>query len=301
MKGLRRFGRHISRLLAWTLLGLAASAPAADLEPLNLGFYLPGIRDVPQADVRVTMQVWAEEVARGYNLKARAVMYEDMGALRRDANLGRIEMIIAPSMEMAETFAPEELAQGFAGLRRNAPEGLVLIAAQASGIRTLADMRGKRVARLVNDRISEVYLETLCVRETGVHCADLFSVVEEKRDIQSVHRVFFGKVDAALVRISTLHTASEMNPQVGARVRILKEWQTVALNAAFLSARASPAYRDRVAQAFMSATKQPRGRQLMELFRTDYMDRFDKQDLQPFWQLYREYQEQMRGNARKNR
>ncbi len=254
-----------------------------------MGFFLPGIRDANPVDVRTSLQLWAEEVGADYGFKARAIIYQDMRELRRDILEDRIDLVIAPGMELAESFAPEELGDGFTGFRRGVREGLALIVAREARVERLADLRGKRLARLEQDRLSEVYLETLCIREAGTPCAEWLSVSEEKRDVQSIHKVFFGKADAALVRLSALVTAVELNPQIATRIQSLREWKTHSLSFGLLSPRASPALRERMTRAGLDATKTPRGRQILEIFKNDYMDRVNKSDLEPFWQLSNEY------------
>lgn len=292
---MRRWIVCLSLILA-ALFGVPARA-ATDAEPLNMGFYLPGIRDANLADVKISLQLWAEEVGSPFGLLVKAHMYDDMHTLHRDVVQGRINIIIAPGMEMAEIFSPEEITRGFAGRRRNTEEGLALIVAKASGVRQFSDLRGKRLARLSNDRLVDVYLETQCQQQAGVACSNLFTISEEKRDVQSIHKVFFGQVDAALVRLSALHAASEMNPQIEARLRVLLDWKTTALSFGMMTVHSEPAYRDLVLRSAMQATKTVRGKQILELFKTDYMEQVSKNDLQPYWRLQREYQELTKSKA----
>lgn len=281
------------RLAAWlfVLTCLSAGLPTAwaEADRFHMGFYLPGIRDANLTDVRVSLQLWAEEVGNSYGFKARAFMYQDIRDMRRDLLEGRIDLVISPGMEMAEIFTLEELRDGFTGYRRGVREGLALIVARDVQVERLADLRGKRLVRLEQDRLSDVYLETLCLREAGAPCAEWLSVSEEKRDAQSIHKVFFGKADAALVRLSALSAAVELNPQIAARIHTLREWQTLTLSFGLLSPRVAPDVRERMTRVVLEATKTPRGRQILEIFKNDYMDRVKKSDLEPFWHLSNEY------------
>ncbi len=275
-------------LSALCLLPLPVMARSA---PLNMGFYLPGIRDANLTDVRVSLQLWAEQIGNPYQLQAKAIMYDDMDALYRDAMAGRVDMVIAPGMEMAETFKPEEIGQGFAGRRQGGEEGLVLIVAESSGVHQFSELRGKRLSRLANDRLSDIYLEIQCQRQTGSPCAQFFTLTEEKRDVHAIHKVFFGQADAALVRLSTLRAAIELNPQVARRVRMLLHWKTTSLSFGMMTMKTDQTYRDLVLRAALQATSTTRGKQILELFKTDYMELVDRADVQPYWRLHREYQE----------
>ena len=152
---------------------------------------------------------------------------------------------------------------------------------------------------LSNDRLSSVFLENQCRQHTGVACTDLFQVNEEKRNSQTIHKVFFGQADAALVSISALHAANELNPQIRQSLRILEEWKVSSLSYGLMSARTDKALRDRIVKSAMQATTTVRGKQLLELFKTDFMDRVDVQELKPYWDLYREHQAWSNRKARK--
>jgi hypothetical protein len=296
----------VSRLALLLLAaGWLASLPVAAEPPppdkLDMGFYLPGIRDVPQADLRVSLQLWADEMGGRYNFVAKAVSYDDIRALHRDMSAQRTHIAIAPGMELAEQFGPDEIAEGFAGMRKAIEEGLVLVTRKGAGFSRFADLRGKRVLRLSDDRLTEIFLEVRCHREVGVACRKLFQLSEEKRDIQSIHKVFFGQADAALVRRSTLHTAIELNPQIATRLAVLIDWKVRAISFGMMSTRSDPDYRRRVIRSAEEAAGTVRGRQIIELFKTDYMGRADKADLEPYWQLLREYRELTQPDKRRGK
>ena len=64
-----------------------------------------------------------------------------------------------------------------------------------------------------------------------------------------------------------------------------------------MTVRSEPAYRDLVLRSAMQAEKTVRGKQILELFKTDYMEQVDKTELQTYWRLQREYQELTRSKA----
>jgi hypothetical protein len=262
-----------------------------EAEQLTMGFYLPGIREANQADVRISLQLWADEVGRKYDIQARALTYDDMSALRQAVDRRSVNLVIAPGMELAEAFAPEELAEGFAGTHLGTEEGVAIVVAATAGLRRFTDLRGKRVARLSNDRLAEVFLEIQCRRQFGQACRDALQLVEEKRDIQAIHKVFFGQADAALVSISTLHAAGELNPQVRARLQTMLDWKTRSPSLGLMTRHASPAFRERIQRSALEAAKTVRGRQILEIFKTDIMETASANDLQPYWRLHHQYRE----------
>lgn len=282
----------MKRLLSlFLLLSAALSALAAERPTLNMGFYLPAIREASMADLKISLGVWVEEVGKPFGVKINASTYEDMGALRRSLDRLELNFINAPGMEMAETFRPDEIRQGYGRRHHGIDEGLALVVNKASEIHGFAELRGKRVARLSADRLSDYWLEVQCLKTAGQECREYLQLHEEKRDIQSVYNVFFGRADAALVQLSTLRTAIDLNPQVGQRLKVVAEWKTRAVYFGMMTSHTEERYRGLILNSAQEAMKTPRGRQLLELFKTDYLEAVDADALKPYWALLREYRE----------
>ncbi|MDR3395324.1 MAG: PhnD/SsuA/transferrin family substrate-binding protein [Parasulfuritortus sp.] len=283
----------IRTLLALTLwlAGFPAQAePAApEQPPLKMGFYLPAIRDANIVDLKVSLGVWTEEVGRPYGVKIYTSTYNDMRSIRRAIDQGELNFINAPGMELAEIFKPDELRQGYARRHAGIDEGVAIIVAANSGIQHFVDLRGKRVERINNDHLSEYFLETQCLKTSGQDCQHFLVLKESSRDIQSVYDVFFGRTDAALVSLATLRTARELNPQVGDRIKVILDWKAKALIFGMMTRYTDPNYRSLILKSINEAIKTPRARQILELFKTDYLEPIDASDLEPYRTMLAEY------------
>lgn len=293
------------RLGCYCLLAAILSARAADVSAplplLKLGFYLPTIREANMADIKVSLQVWAEELAVGLGYRVVTTTYQDMAEVRRAMEQGELHFVNAGGMELAESFAPGELQLGYARHRQGAEEGLALVVRRDSGLTGFADLRNKRVSRMSNDRLAEVFLETQCLKASKQRCRQFFTLAEEKRDIQSVYSVFFGKADAALVTLVTLRTATELNPQVATRLKVIQDWKTLSLVFGMMTSQASTGHLDAMMRSAREALKSTRGRQMMELFKTDYIEPVDPSALSPYWALLQEYRALERANGVKKK
>lgn len=273
------------------LLGHAAFAASAEQPLVNMGFYLPAIREASMADLKISLGVWVDEIAKPYGVRINATTYDDMAAMRRALEREDLNFINAPGMELAEIFKPEDIRQGYARRHFGIDEGLVLVVANTSGLSRFADLSGKRLSYLSSDRLTEYFMETQCLKTAGRNCRDFLSMKEEKRDIQSVYNVFFGRADAALVNLSTLRTAEELNPQVRQRLKVILEWKAKAVYFGMMTRHTDERFRGQILRSAAGAMKTVRGRQLLELFRTDYLEPVDADALQPYWALLREYRE----------
>jgi len=278
-------------VLLATCLHVCSGSAMAQSVPLKMGFYLPAIRDANQTDLKVSLSVWIEEVGKPYGIQATTATYDDIAAMRRALDRAEVNLISGPGMELAEVFGPDEIRTGYARRNRGGDEGIALLVASQSGIRGFADLRGKRVSKLSNDRLSDVFLEVQCLKAAALACQDFMQVSPEKRDIQSVYNVFFGRADAALVSLATLRTATELNPQVARRVRVLADWKARALIFGMMTRHTRENYRNLILSSVEEVMKTPRGRQILELFKTDYLEPVDADALKPYWALLGEYRD----------
>jgi ABC-type phosphate/phosphonate transport system substrate-binding protein len=285
------------RMIAAVLLFWAGQAGAEPLEPLLMGFYLPAIRDANQADVKVSLGIWVEEIGKPYGVKITASTYDDMQSMRQALDTAELNFITAPGMELVEILKPDEVRQGYARRHAGIDEGLALIVSTTSNARKFADLRRKRVVRLDKDHLYNYFLEVQCLKASGLDCRDYLSLKEQRRDIQSVHDVFFGRVDAALVSLSTLRTAVELNPQVGDRIRVILDWKVKGLIFGMMTRHTQDRYRTLIVGSVQEAMKTPRAKQVLELFKTDYIEPVDADALEPFRRLLKDYQELTRSRA----
>ena len=270
-------------------LGVQAAGVPAPLPLLQLGFYLPTIREANMADIKVSLQVWADEMATGLGYRVKTSTYQNMAEVRAAVDRGELHFVNAGGMELAETFAPGELQSGYARHQQGADDGLVLVVRSDSGLTSFADLRDKRVSRLSNDRLAEIFLETQCLRVSKQLCSQFLTLTEEKRDIQSVYSVFFGKADGALVARATFRTASELNPQVAARLKVIQDWKALSLVFGMMTKHAASADLNALMGSAREALKSARGRQMMELFKADRVEPVDASALNPYWALLQEY------------
>jgi ABC-type phosphate/phosphonate transport system substrate-binding protein len=266
-----------------------------------MGFYIPSIRDANMADIKVSLQSWAEELGKPFGLKILTATYDDMAAVRAALDRAEVDFINASGMELAELFTPLDLRGGYASRHHGVEEGLALVVSKKSGIHGFSDLRGKRVVRLSRDRLSEIFLETQCLKATGQDCRELLVLSEEKRDIQSVYSVFFGRADAALVTLSTLHTAIDLNPQVAERLSVIIDWKARALIFVMMTKHADPASRDLILGSANEVLKTARGRQMLEMFKADEIESADAEDLRPYWTLLKEYDDLRKARAAKRK
>ncbi|MCK9261191.1 MAG: phosphate/phosphite/phosphonate ABC transporter substrate-binding protein [Azoarcus sp.] len=250
---------------------------------LAIGVYLPAIRDVPRKDVEITVRVWVEEIASKVGVSIRPVqLYDDLSALKRDVVAGKVNYIVSTPMGLAQHFSDDDLADGFASAGA-ANDALLLVVRRDAGIRRPADLAGRHVQLRERDELSEIYLNTL-LRVSGVSPSQLKTVSTQRNANALVLKLFFNQCDAALITRNAFEIAGELNPQIRKRLQVLDAYTFEAYrdNIGMFSSSVSTEDREAITAAALTMDNTPRGRQLLEIYRTDKLIRSHVSDLHPY-------------------
>lgn len=275
-------------LLACLLTGTASAAPPTT-ETLRIALHVEALRDASRADVEVYLKLWAEELAKVLEVPAEVRLYTSMAEIQSDMQAGRANFVLADGINLLRHFEPDALVDGFGG-RGRTENNLVLLARKSAGIHSAKDLAGKRVVLLSDNEISDLWLETACLRALRQSCRQAGLVVsKEKRSAQQVLKVFFDKADAALVRGYAYALAMELNPQIRDQLEIVERIPIYPGALALFSSRLSLPFRDYVIGKAPSVQNYPRGRQFLEMLQSDRIERLLRAALEPIRQLMNEH------------
>lgn len=282
-------------LLCWLLPACHVGAT----ESARLGVYTKIIRDLNQADSRAALEVWSAELTRKFQVPTEVRFFDDINVLRREFEADRINFVIADAMSLVRHFKPEEFADGFT-TQLTHDASLLLMARSESGDKL--DLAGKKVVLLARDAISSTYLETLCLRLHGRPCAGLLGETREApNNHQAITRLFFGQTDLALVNRHGLELAKELNPQLARSGEVVERMEFATQYFGFFKSTVNPDFRRHALRTIPYTHQEPRGRQLLEVFRTEKLALADTSALKPFYRLEREYRELKAEARRKER
>jgi hypothetical protein len=74
---------------------LCPSSRAAELQDIKIAFYLPTIREANLVDVKVGLQVWAEELGKTFGYRILVSTYSDLGELKNAVDANKIHIVNA--------------------------------------------------------------------------------------------------------------------------------------------------------------------------------------------------------------
>jgi len=250
--------------------------------------------DVNRNDARAALKVWFDMVARerGYGLDSTVDILDSVAEIRERLRNHTVELLTLGARDYLELESSNLIVPVLTDARTigGALYSYVLLVNPSSGATSVASLRGKNV--LVSARGSgetgKAWLEVLLGREKLGRAAPFLGSVRAAAKPQAcILPVFFGSVDACVVDEVNLHLAEEMNPQLG-QLRVLARSRPMIESVITVPADPRP-YQKELIDSMLSLHENPRGRQLLMVFKTDRLVRIQPGDLDAARELWKDY------------
>lgn len=278
--------------LSW--LCLSANTPANEslsIPRLVMGVYVPGMNsDFNESDIRVSMDYWMQQLSHELNIiDEHTVFFSDMREMAESFKDNRLDMVVAPPLSIVKHLNLAELIDGYVGVRPNGKQNsLILLVKNDESIAGMADLRGKRLVMPENDELCEVYMDTQ-VRKIFSGGYDKFfgAITYHKKNSRLILDLFFGRADAALLYLPAYEVMTELNPQVKTGTKFLMVYPLRARIYSFFSKKFQ--YKTAVLNAVSKFRGNPRGQQILDLFKTEEVAEAKVMELLPIKTLYDEY------------
>lgn len=256
-----------------------AAPPSNDV--LRVAVHMGAVRDATRADIEVSLGIWANELTALLEVPSEVQFYENLAEVRQAIYAGTSNFVIADAVSLVRHFDIDSLADGFGGAGRS-EDNMLLISRKGAGIQSAADLSGKRVTLLADNEISDLLLETACLKSLRQSCAKaLVKIDKTGRSRQQVLKLFFGNADAAIVRGYAYDLAVELNPQILEKIQVIDRYPVYGGALGMFSNRVSPKFREYVIVKAPQIVNYPRGRQLMSVLQADSIRRIPRSILDP--------------------
>ncbi len=250
---------------------------------------------VNRNDARAAIKVWFDVVAqqRGFILDSTVDILDSVAEIRERLESHSVELLTLGVPEYLELESSRLIVPVLTDVRSpqaGPPYSYVLLGNSSSGATTIARLRGKNilVASRNAGKTGMVWLEVLLDKEKLGRAAPFFASIKDPDKAQAcILPLFFGAVDACVVDEVSLNLAKEMNPQLG-QLRVLARSRPMIESVVATPVESRP-YQKELIDAMLALHEEPRGRQLLMVFRTDRLVRVQPGDLDSARDLWREY------------
>jgi ABC-type phosphate/phosphonate transport system substrate-binding protein len=255
-----------------------------------LGVLLPPIsNELNLSDVKVSLEYWVKELSAQFNvLDAHAKFFDDVSGLHDAVERKEIDMAIAPPLDFVEKFDRRRLKGGVVGVLDNENPNALCLLVHKHKVNDLKDLKGKKLLLPLNDRLSKIFIDTLTLRHSNQSAEFFFSSVRfKKKSNRLILDLFFGDTDAVVVYRSYFDVMVELNPQIAQKIIILENYPLKSTNFAFF--RHDYPYAELIFPKIDTFSRLPRGKQMLEIFKSDKLVRSKVKDLEPVEELLKEY------------
>jgi phosphonate transport system substrate-binding protein len=284
---------------------LAVAQPGTPVSTQNRGLHRALMREVSSSstfsgvnrnDARAALKVWFDVVGqqKGFVLDSKVDIVDSVAEIRERLESHSVELVmmgVTDYLQLESSRLVVPLLTDSRSAQGGALYSYLLLVNPSSGATAIANLRGKNI--LVSARGGRnaglAWLDVLLGKEQLGRAASFFASIKEPDKAQAcILPLFFGTVDACVVDEINLNVAKEMNPQLG-QLRVLARSRPMIESVIATPVEPHP-FQKELINALLSLQEDPRGRQLLLIFRTNRMARIQPGDLEPARELWTAYE-----------
>jgi ABC-type phosphate/phosphonate transport system substrate-binding protein len=284
----------LRKLFALALISMTFSTQAADDADINkivMGGSSLGIRDSSKQDTEITFNVVLSELLKSHGANFSLIVFDSTQELYNAFDKDLIHGIFGTPLE----YIPRENKMKPAMMAihyKNAPlkQSLIAVVRTADNIKSIKDLRGKKISIGNIQDMEKLYLNTLLLENQQAELDTFFAErLTPKNTNTGIMDVFFGRSDITLVRESEYKTAIELNPQVEKKLSILAESEPFLV----LVAGGKTTMPDKAHQAAMQSlidiSSTEKGKQLMRIIHAESFEVVSSKDMDSVRDLIKRY------------
>ena len=253
------------------------------------------LNNINRNDARAAVKAWFDVIARqkGFLLDSKVDIVDNVAETRERLQNHSVELVTLSISDYLE-LETSGLVVPVLTDTRNAQKGAlycyVLVVNPTSGVTAIGGLRGKKI--LVSSRVGSntgiAWVDVVLGKEKLGRAASFFASIRVPDKAQAcILPLFFGSVDACVVDEVSLNLAKEMNPQLE-KLKVLARSRPMIESIITTPVEPHPLQKE-VIDAMLSLHEDPRGRQLLMVFKTDRIVRLQPGDLDAARELWRDY------------
>lgn len=279
--GSRRYrdcGLSACRVFCWCILALVLQGQmcaAEDLRAFRFGFSTALMPEINENDSRAAMKVWAETVLKSATVRAdpEVRLFRDYPKMLEAMQSNEVDGVAMTSVEYYQLRDLVKINHYVFGVVDGSiADEYLLLVHEASSFRQIEDLRDHTLNIQRHSRmcLASAWLASLLSTNGGTTVQTFFSrVLETEKLTATVLPVFFRKADACVVNRKGFKAMSELNPQVGQRLRVLASSSAVVPTGFFFLSGFPATQQQECLAEFTRLHTTPAGLQILTVFQTE--------------------------------
>jgi len=291
--------------LIWCATSAAESVRKSD--SLVIGYSTQVFYNVDPRDVIGLTKVWARlaDSKLKFSSETAVVFYKTTAEAENALANNEVDILVMIPEEFVHMRASIPLAPVLsADYGKSFYDELILLVRKDSGITRVAQLRGKnlRVEAGQKGSIPIQWLDTLLASRVLPEPQGFFAGINEfPKASQVIMPVFFGQADACLTSRNSFNTLSELNPQLGSQMLVLERSPGFATGIIAVRRDIRNSRRDAMVEILQEMQNDPKGKQLLTMFRCNRLVPFKAEHLATVERVLRESRVRSSGPARRKR
>ena len=286
--------KHLQKLFGFVLLCTALSAQAADdneSEKIIMGGSSLGIRDSSKQDTEITFNVALSDLLKSHSANLSVLVFDSTQDLYNAFDKDQIHGIFGTPLEYIQRenkMKPQMMAIHY----KNATlkQSLIMLVRSADNIKSIKDLRGKRLSMRNTQDIEKLFLNTMLLENQEAELDSFFSERLIPKNINTgIMDVFFGRSDLTLVRESEYKTAIELNPQLAKKLTVLAESEPFLVLVAGAKTTMPSKSHQAAMQSLVDLSSTEKGKQLMRIIHAESFEEVSSKDLDNVRDLLKRY------------
>ena len=184
----------------------------------------------------------------------------------------QIDMLNVPAssyvqLPYADSYLPL-LSSGYSGRKF---EQYVLIVRKDSGLNNLDDLKGSSIIMQNNlYDLSGKWIDVELWQNGFEKKEKYFSEIEnESKEIKAINKVFFKKINSAIVTYSQLEIANELNPQILNSIKVIGKSDLLLTNISLINKNMAPEILQTIFDAIDDINTSDQSKQILSIFKTE--------------------------------
>lgn len=274
--------------------GLAGVENTGELSRLSIGFSKNVFFDVELNDALAATKVWAEHVVRRTHPSAQvsAAIFPDHAALELALEQKAVDIVALLTMEYLELkdllpLMPVMVTEVRAGVYERF---VLLVRADRRECNIPSLQKGKIIIEGVRGELPLLWLDTMLLAQGFPEARSFFSTLTlSTKAADTVLPVFFNQADCCVVSCSAFETVTELNPQIGRELNAVITSPGLLVGVICYRRDFPEPHKAELKKTMAEMHTDPRGSQLVTLFRVEKLSPFSPDLLGSVEALQREH------------
>ena len=253
----------------------------------NVGYANKVMNKFSKKDIIIATEVWLKELLEGSGHKVTFTFFDNPEVLAKKLESKKIDMAIANGLDFIKYFNITNLSTGFiGGFIDDNNSKLVTVVSKNSEFKSWKSLTDKRISIMKDAPLSVLYIKYSLLKATG---NDSIIILNQKSSNRALLKLFFNKVDAAVITQHAFNIAKELNPQIGEKLAIIDNSNIKTRDFGYFRKDFNKELKKELISITSNINKDIRGKQMLTLYKAEEIKPCYIKDLEPINILYKNY------------